>query len=106
MQTDLFAATPVARATDPDTSHLAGEDVTDSGARSRQQRMVLQGLVRYPNLTTRELAARMNVCRYTVARRMPELAPIYVSVVGKRRCTVTGRTAQVWKATPIGMIRS
>ena len=106
MQNDLFAATPVARATDPDTSHQAGEEVTDSGARGDQQRMVLKGLSRYPNLTTRELAARMNTCRYVVARRMPELAPIYVSVVGKRRCTVTGRTAQVWKATPIGLMRS
>ena len=105
-QTDLFAATPVARRSDPDTSHEAGDEVTASGARSRQQHMVLRGLAQYPNVTTRELAARMNTCRYIVARRMPELAPVYVRVTGKRRCTVTGRTAHTWKVTPVGKARA
>ena len=33
----LPVETPIARATDPETSHLAGEEITRSGARAHQQ---------------------------------------------------------------------
>ncbi|MCH8505984.1 MAG: MarR family transcriptional regulator [Ectothiorhodospiraceae bacterium] len=100
MQLDLLSETPASRRTDPESSHAAAEHVTAVGLRARQQRLVMRGFVRFPGMTTRELAARMNVCRYVVARRASELVPGYLEQGPQRRCTVTGRLAITWRPTP------
>ena len=101
-QLDLLAATPASRNTDPNSSHLAADDITQSGVRARQQRMVLNAVRRWPGLTSRELAARMNICRYVTGRRLSELSPVFVTRPEKatRACTVTGRLAVDWWPTP------
>lgn len=74
---DLVTDTPRARRTDPVTSHEAAEAIKASGELGRQQQEVLAALRRWPGLTSLELAARMQRDRWTVARRLPELTPIY-----------------------------
>ena len=101
MQLDLLSTTPTARGTDPESSHQAAEHITKIGDRATQQRQVVRAAAKWPGLTSRELAAKMNQCRYVVARRLPEVSPIYVTNGPPRRCTVTGRLAQTWWPQPI-----
>ena len=65
--------TPRARRADPATSHEAAATIAASGELGRQQRVVLDGLRRWPGLTSLELAGRLRLDRYQVARRLPEL---------------------------------
>ena len=72
------ADTPRARRSDPETSHEAAEAILDSGELGRQQRAVLAAVRRWPGLTSLELGARMEINRWAVARRLPELEPVHV----------------------------
>lgn len=65
--------TPRARKADPATSHEAAAAIAASGELGRQQRAVLDGLRKWPGLTSLELAGRLRLDRYQVARRLPEL---------------------------------
>lgn len=98
--------TSLARRTDPLTSHLAGHAAEFGEAGQRQRERVAAGLARWPGCTSAELARRLTGAglpcdRYTVARRLPELAR-----AGKaerrdsRICDVTGRPALTWWPTP------
>jgi hypothetical protein len=69
----LLADTPRSRRSDPETSHEAAEQVRRSGDLGRQQLAVLEAVKRWPGLTSLELAARLNLDRYQVARRLPEI---------------------------------
>jgi DNA-binding MarR family transcriptional regulator len=64
---------PRARRTDPETSHEAAQAVLGSGQVKVQQAIVLEAVLRWPGLTSLELAARLRLDRYQVARRLPEL---------------------------------
>lgn len=89
--------TPVARNTDPETSHAAGEAVTASGQRHAQRAQVLAGLREAPGVTSFELAEITGLDRYVVARRLPDCRTAGEAQVGiKRRCTISGKTAQTW----------
>jgi hypothetical protein len=72
--------TPAARATDPETSHIAAEQITASGKRASHQREILDLLRRCDGRTSAELAALAqreglaHLTRHEVARRLPELA--------------------------------
>lgn len=88
---------PRARRSDPRTSHIAAAQLARSGALSRQQRVVLRLVERYPGRTSIELAELSggDLDRYQVARRLPELAPEFI-----RRSDTTvernGRPSHVW----------
>lgn len=90
--------TPAARATDPDTSHTAAESVTKSGVRAHQQRQVLAALRQWPGCTSAELAKHAHMDRYAVARRLPELVPLFAFRGGSRACQISGRPAVTWWA--------
>ena len=90
--------TPAARATDPDTSHAAAEAVTKSGVRAHQQRQVLAALREWPGCTSAELARHAHMDRYAVARRLPELVPLFAFRGVSRNCHVSGRPAVTWWA--------
>lgn len=93
-----LATNPIARASDPVTSHLAAEHVTQSGIRSRQQHAVLAIVKLYPGRTSQELA-RYGIDRYALARRLPELDDAGLVRRGEmRRCSVSGRQALTWWA--------
>ena len=108
----LLSDTPIARRTDPVTSHLAACEVTRSGKRGAQQRLVHNYVVKFPGHTSQELA---EICqqhggaldRYDFARRLPELASerdihgnhckaFITRGMSKRLCRITGKLATVW----------
>lgn len=89
--------TPAARRNDPNASHEAAEHVTASGVRGAQQRMAAKAVELYPGLTSLELSNRTSLCRFVLARRLPECITAGAVKRGQeRRCTVSGRTACTW----------
>ncbi len=97
MSFDLIAATPAARNTDPETSHLAAEENTLSGRRAVQQHAVLAAVMAHPGLTSRELAQAAGMDRYVAGRRLPELeAAKRVRKGEARECRVSKRRAVTW----------
>lgn len=97
-------ATPAARATDPRASHDAADHVTSTGARAAQQRLAASAVDSYPGLTSMELAVRTGLCRFMLARRLPECRTAGTVRMGiARSCSRTGRSAHEWHppGTPI-----
>jgi CRP-like cAMP-binding protein len=93
----LLELPPIARRSDPVTSHLAAEQITASGARSKQAAACLAAVRMNPGSTSAELAVAAGIDRYTAARRLPELrARGEVSNGPARLCRVTGRAALTW----------
>lgn len=104
---DIQQLPPRARATDPPTSHDAGEAHVATGRAQREQDVVLAALERHgrDGVTSDELAAAAGLDRYLVARRLPELRDVrgaarvygYPLVPEKRRSMISGRKAMVWR---------
>lgn len=90
--------TPIARASDPLSSHLAAEAITASGVRFSQQKQAADAVRRDPGHTAQELAELTGLDRYMLGRRLSEC-----EVAGRvrkgpmRNCSVTGRKAHVWE---------
>jgi len=96
-QTDLLSDQPIARNTDPSTSHEAAAKIAP--VRATQQKAILEGVMQYPNHTSAELAQRLHMDRYVVARRLPELrSALLVKSCEARSCAVTGHRAMTWRA--------
>lgn len=90
-------ATPAARAADPETSHQAAEHVDATGARAAQQQLATKAVRLYPGLTSLELGSRTSLCRFLLARRLPECETGKAVKRGQaRRCSVSGRMAATW----------
>ena len=90
------------RSTDPWTSHAAEREITETGQRQKQADYCLEFVSRYPGRTYRELAEISQVPdRNIFSRRLNDLR-----VKGRafspetRKCTISGRSMQVWYATP------
>lgn len=91
--------TPVARSTDPVTSHIAAHEITASGVRAEQQAQTVAAVREHPGCTMSELARRTGLDRYMLGRRISECETAGVVFRGlKRRCSVTGRMAEPWYA--------
>ncbi|MBJ7555413.1 hypothetical protein [Marinomonas spartinae] len=83
--------TPSAKAGDPETSYLAADAVTKSGARQAQIERVVAMVHKTNGLTSRELASKHGEDRYMVARRMSEAetaqevekGPVRICEIGK-----------------------
>lgn len=103
---DLFTDTPRARTSDPATSHIAARRIKESGALGRQQRVVCELVKAKPGRTSAELALDYAIhelsmrgwqaLRPMIARRLPELEPVYVRKGEARPCEVTGSTCVTW----------
>lgn len=92
--------TPVARGTDPASSHMAAREITASGARGSQARIALDVVMENPHRTSFELSEACYLDRYQVARRLPELEEAgFVEKGIIRRCRVSGRHAVTWTAS-------
>ena len=97
---------PAARAKDPASSHEAAKRMKDSG-QAQAQAVQLLGFLRsrYPvEFTTREIAHEIGMCRYAVARRMPELRDQPGRAVVShdkrgRECRIGGKRVGTWRAT-------
>jgi len=89
---------PLARVTDPETSHEAAADQIESGRRDTHAMTILGVVRRFPGVTYREAAdiAMMDEAVEAI-RRLDDLRKAdLVHVEGKRKCGISGRTAQVW----------
>lgn len=89
--------TPIARQEDPEASHLAAAEVTDSGRRESQLRTVLALVRQHPGSTSLELSRLGALDRYVIARRLPELEDGGLVLRGEQRiCRAGRRLATVW----------
>lgn len=92
---------PSVRKSDPLSSYEAEQRITKSGARQTQCEIVLDGLRRYPRHTSAELARRLGLDRYMVARRLADLADEKIGKARKiepgRTCGVSGKRAVTWE---------
>jgi hypothetical protein len=96
-------APPVARATDPDTSHAAARDATPTADTNRA--LALKTLQRYPywGLTDFELADLTGVAQTSIGKRRGELRDAgLVEDSGLRRPAPSGSKAIVWRVTATG----
>lgn len=95
--TQTLIATPAARNSDPHTSHLAAEAITDSGERGCQQQSVESLVWRYPYRTSAELAMFGPLDRWQIARRLSEIETAgRIKRADARRCTIGSRKALTW----------
>jgi hypothetical protein len=98
---DLFEHfdNPVARRSDPWTSHESEDFVDDTGLRAAQCRVVLDAVRATPGLTAKELSDKHEIDHHAVHKRLPDLrAKGLVQNREVRQCTVTGRRAMTWYA--------
>ena len=94
---NLLSDTPIARNTDPITSHISAHEITYSGARTTQQIEVLELVSDYAGHTSRELAVWSAMDRYQMARRLPELEHAGLVTKGPARRDETNlRMAVTW----------
>lgn len=90
---------PIARTTDPATSHEAAREQTGSGRRAAHAAAVLAVVRRVPDLTYREIAARCPDIREAVEvmRRLSDLREAGEVEQGEARpCRISGRQATTW----------
>jgi hypothetical protein len=88
---------PIARATDPSTSHEAAEELTSSGERQRMMAVTLDGLRLHPGLTAKELEERLGFSDGAVRKRLNDLRHAGHATNGLDRvCSLTGKKAQTW----------
>lgn len=89
--------TPAARATDPETSHIAADVHTASGKRAEQQARTVAAVRAFPGCTMQELAEKTGIDRYVLGRRISECETAgLVKRALKHACRVTGRAAEPW----------
>jgi len=91
---------PLSRRLDPWSSYRTAEDIRQHAATQRQQ--VLDTLRQHGPLTGAEVGVKMGGDRYAGHRRLPELERAgLVERNGFRKCNVTRRQCQVWRAVKI-----
>ena len=94
---ELLSKIPIARNTDPRSSHGAASEVTRSGARATQQHIALMVVQEFPGSTTRELSRECQLGIHALGRRLPELCKAGLITKGDlRKCKVGNRIATPW----------
>ncbi len=100
---DFTDSPPIARTTDPETSHVAAENITNSGTRARHAAKILAAIVANPGSTCGELAELTGLHRSAVSKRLPDLnkaARIFTTgASGARVCKVQKTRQLVWYTT-------
>ena len=95
----LFDAGPTAKTQDPHSSYLVGDSMQRSGMARTQRERVLECLRRHGPTTGAELGRLLAGDRYAAHRRLAELERMCLAErFGFRRCNVTGKKCQVWRA--------
>lgn len=91
---------PMARHTDPESSHAAAREVTASGLAESQRQVCLSILKLSPHgLTSDEIAEIAEISRHIPARRLSELERRGLVIRGEQRASrVTGRLGVTWRA--------
>lgn len=102
-----LAEPPIARTTDPSTSHRAAAVITKSGRRSIDREILLSAICDRPSLTSMELAqvlidaGHLWLRAYQIAsKRINDLVKAgLIESDGERRCCVSRHDARTWIAT-------
>lgn len=68
-----MTARPLARSTDPDTSHDAAKKIRKSGKLTMQQELTLAAVRRFPGMNTRELAEASGEGHHMLSRRLGQV---------------------------------
>ena len=93
---------PAARAKDPASSHEAAKRMKDSGQAQAQAARIFQFLQsrHREEFTSREIAEALGMCRYAVARRVPDLRKLgkVARDAAGRECRIAGKKAVTWRA--------
>lgn len=98
---NLLIRTPIARATDPSTSHRAAHEITECGARDQQHNLTVAAVTAFPGRTSQELSELSHHDRYMLARRLSECEKAKRVHRGPpKRCSVTNKTALTWFPGP------
>ena len=88
---------PNSRKTDPESSHLAGEEMTASGKRKHHMQIVSAAVNNNPGLTSLELSTKIMLDRYQTARRLPDAESKNLVKRGPERiCKVGNRSSVTW----------
>ena len=102
-QTDLLYDGPASRSSDPETSHLAEQEINPTGKRAKQQETVLNFVTILPGRTAREYAWEHDALelpedyREVFHRRLPELEKAGKIKKGQARtCSIGKRKAVTW----------
>lgn len=88
--------TPIAKNIDPDTSHLAADEITESGQRKRQLDIAVDLVGANPGMTRAELAKESGLCKFMIARRLSDAKGLLVRQGAKRKCSVDNRMVVTW----------
>lgn len=97
---------PIARADNPDTSHQAAAEVTESGTRHKHAERVLELVKAQPGSTATELLRAQGddpdaLNEYQIRRRLPDLVAAGLVVHGRSRiCRVRRRQMTTWLPAP------
>ncbi len=96
---DLFttAPNPVARNSDPETSHEAAASMVNEA--EAQRRQILYHLRTKGPRTADELDEELNLRDTSAGRRLPELEVVFLArPTEEKRKTRSGRRARIWEA--------
>jgi DNA-binding MarR family transcriptional regulator len=94
-----FVDEPLAKRSDPRSSDMAAEAIHKSGHIRTQRQRVLECLRKNDYSTGAELGRILAGDRYAAHRRLAELERMgLVARAGFRKCRVTRRRCQVWRA--------
>ncbi len=89
---------PIARNTDPVSSHMAASEITGHGIRQKQAAIILELVRKYPGRTSLELSRLCDLDRYQIARRLSDLEHAGEIEKGEIRvCRIAGRMAVTWR---------
>lgn len=97
-----LSVTPASRSTDSLGSVDAEDRINGSGTRASDQRKVLKAFVAHPGATTKEISRLECLDRVMVARRAPELAPVYLTRMTPPKGTPKGERELRWTPTEAG----
>ena len=77
-QLSLMTDTPRARRNDPQTSHIAGDRIKESGKLAAHQNLIVAAIRLRPGMTYTQIASFTGLERHAVARRLKELEPVHI----------------------------
>lgn len=87
------------RSSDPDTSFEASEHLTATGGHQVMMQRAYELLLQNPGRTAKEIELVGGFDDGQIRKRLNDLRRKGKALNGpKRRCSITGRTAQTWKA--------
>lgn len=86
-----------ARRTDPETSHIAAQQIEERGTAHIQRQIIAEVVAAHPGLTAGEIPKYCDLDYFQVNKRLGEIERLGLIVRGeKRECTVRTSQQQTW----------